>query len=59
MFLLISIFFYSCNQDEGTFINKENEYWELIKVNDNDINYRVQPFTGLYFFKNKKYDCFS
>jgi hypothetical protein len=41
-----------------TFINNENDYWELIKTNDHKINYRVRAFTGLYFFKNEKYDLF-
>jgi hypothetical protein len=58
LFLLISIFNCACNQDVATFINNENEYWELIKINDFKINYRVRAFTGLYFFKNEKYDLF-
>lgn len=58
IFILISLATYSCKQDELTFINKENEYWELIKINDHKINYCVEPFTGLYFFKNEKYDLF-
>ncbi len=58
LFLLISIFTYACKQDVSTFINDKNEYWELIKINDHKINYRVEPFTGLYFFKNEKYDLF-
>jgi len=33
IFILISLATYSCKQDEFTFINKENESWELIKVN--------------------------
>lgn len=57
LFLLLILI--SCNQDKPTFINKGNEFWELIKVNDHDIDYRVAPFTGLYFFKNQKYDRFS
>jgi hypothetical protein len=58
LFLLISIFTCACNQDVATFINDKNEYWELIKTNDHKINYRVRAFTGLYFFKNEKYDLF-
>jgi hypothetical protein len=58
VFLLLSIFICACNQDVATFINNENEYWELIKVNDQKINYRVRAFTGLYIFKNEKYDLF-
>lgn len=58
VFLLLSIFTCSCIQEVTSFINNENEYWELIKINDHKINYCVEPFTGLYFFKNEKYDLF-
>jgi hypothetical protein len=58
LFLFISIFTCSCNQNVATFINNDNEYWELIKINDHKINYHVEPFTGLYIFENEKYDLF-
>jgi len=62
--LLFLLVIHGCQTNEArsgdvlTFINNENEYWELIKINDHKINYRVEPFTGLYFFKNEKYDLF-
>lgn len=62
--IFIAFLLLSCDQKsaitkpEYLFINNENEYWELIKINDHKINYRVEPFTGLYFFKNEKYDLF-
>jgi hypothetical protein len=62
--IFIAFLLLSCDQKsaitkpEYLFINNENEYWELIKINDHKINYRVEPFTGLYIFKNEKYDLF-
>ena len=64
VFLLFLLVIQGCHTNSArsgdilTFINNENDYWELIKINDHKINYRVEPFTGLYFFKNEKYDLF-